>query len=390
MTQFRYWEEYRNFRGKIYVLIIDYIFMEKLKLQLIALFFFFILLFSGITVGGLNQNGIVNLESDERLFYTGEKISDNFYFVHITDTHLLHRLFDRNETSKKRLDSVLDYIISFDEKPAFAVITGDLVEWGSSVSGSMNYRTLMKCFYEKDSQYYADSNYSIPVYFTPGNHDYYFDWNLINYHRFVDRNHVLENDRYVVNYENLSLFFVDSGGHYILRPKEWLDVLGSGLTNRDIKWLEDVLSSYSSRHKIILMHFPAVNWRDESGEMNGVIARNRELFVELCEEYDVDLVLVGHTHSSVVFDGDENVYDDLPLNCSQYPPLHVQTDDCKQGCHYRNITILGDDIWLDSCMEIHVASVDLKNIGMLSNSLERVQPVIPIDLFTYAPHNNDI
>ena len=68
--------------------------MEKLKLQLVALFFFFILLFSGINVGGLNQNVVKNLESDELLFYTGEKISDNFYFVHITDTHLLHRLFD--------------------------------------------------------------------------------------------------------------------------------------------------------------------------------------------------------------------------------------------------------------------------------------------------------
>ena len=157
--------------------------MEKLKL--VALFFFFILLSSGITVGGLNQKEIVNRKSDEQLFYTDEKISDNFYFVHISDTHLLHRLFDRNETSKKRLDSVLEYIISFNEKPAFVVITGDLVEWGSGVSGSMNYRTLMKCFYEKDNRYYADSNYSIPVYFTPGNHDYYFDWNLINYHRFV-------------------------------------------------------------------------------------------------------------------------------------------------------------------------------------------------------------
>jgi len=40
---------------------------------------------------------------------------------------------------------------------------------------------------------------------------------------------------------------------------------------------------------------------------------------------------------------------ELPLNCSLYPPLHVQTDSCAYGGYYRNITISGDDIWLGRC-----------------------------------------
>jgi len=56
----------------------------------------------------------------------------------------------------------------------------------------------------------------------------------------------------------------------------------------------------------------------------------------------------------------------------------------------RATLVLGDDVWLDSCMEVQVTSVNLKNTDMWSNSLERFQLAIPIDLFTYAPLNNDI
>ena len=308
------------------------------KLKLVAVFLFGILLFSSVSVGGINSG-------DE---------PDDFYFVHMADTHLLHKIFDRSEKSRDRLVSVLDHISSFDEKPAFVVITGDLVEWGSGVSGRLNYMALMDCFYEKDSQHYADSNHSIPVYFTPGNHDYYFDWNLINYHRLVDSKHVLDDDRYVVTYNDASLFFMDSGRHYMLKPKDWLNVFANGLTDRDIKWLEDSLSSCSSQHKIILMHHPAVFHRDEAGVMNNVILRNREQFIELCDKYDVDLVLNGHTHRALVFDGAETLYNELPLNCSQYPTFYVHSEDNKQGRNYRNISIVGNDVWLEDCEQVNV------------------------------------
>jgi 3',5'-cyclic AMP phosphodiesterase CpdA len=337
--------------------------MKILRLRGSALFIFFILVFNVIAVGSISQGITVSQDVDEQKLYINNESSDDFYFVHLTDTHLLNKIFDKNENSKNRLLYVLNHIQSFDEKPAFVVITGDLVEWGSGTFGAMNYMALMKCFYTENNQHYIDSNCSIPVYFTPGNHEYYFSWNLVNYHRFVDKDHIVENDRYEINYENMSLFFMDSGAHYMLEPKDWLDVYSRGLTNQDMRWLEEKLSSCVSKQKIVLMHYPAINYRDGNNEMNGVLLRNRERFIELCDEYNVDLVLTGHLHSSRVFDSEKNRYYNYPLNCSLYPTLHVQSDDCKESVNYRNITVVGNDTWLEQSMSVDFVPVEDTGVG---------------------------
>jgi len=125
---------------------------------------------------------------------------------------------------------------------------------------------------------------------------------------------------------------------------------GSGLSYWfDIEWLESTLNKCSSKYKIVLMHHPAINWGDHD-----TIARNQDNFIQLCEGYDVELVLAGHTHASRVYDKNNNFYpnDILPLNCSKYPTLYVQTDACKEGGYYRNITISGNDIWLNPCEKL--------------------------------------
>ena len=328
--------------------------MKKLKLRVVTLFFVFILLFGGLSVGNL-------LENDGMVSKVSDSVNDDFYFVQITDTHVMHRVFDRGEASKKRFKTVLDEINSFEEKPAFVVITGDLTDWGENgFSGALNCLAFVSCLYKKNGQLYADSNFSIPVYTTPGNHDYCYSRNLRNYHRFIDKD-----DRYVVNYHDVSMFSMDSGPNHYLQPGGWFNTIdGDGLYNCDIDWLEDALSSCGSSHKIVLMHHPAVNIRDENGRMLDVIARNRERFVELCEEYDVDLVLAGHTHYSRIFDAAENFYyDNTSLNCSLYPTLFVQTDDCKEGIHYRNVSFVGDDVWLGNCVEVVSTSMNLSLFG---------------------------
>ena len=72
----------------------------------------------------------------------------------------------------------------------------------------------------------------------------------------------------------------------------------------------------------------------------------------LKKEYNVELVLTGHTHHSRIYDSDENLITNLPLNCNDYPTLYVQTDDCKQGIHYRNISITSDGIILENTQEL--------------------------------------
>lgn len=101
------------------------------------------------------------------------------------------------------------------------------------------------------------------------------------------------------------------------------------------------------------MYNPAVNFRDEKGIMVDVIAHNRENFIQLCENYDVDLVITSHTHSSVVYDGNENKYDSNPFCCSNYPTQFVQTDDCEQDVNYLNVSVSSSgDLVVHECIRI--------------------------------------
>ena len=113
-----------------------------------------IIVIGSLTTARINQK---NIESQETSF-------DDFYFVHLTDTHIRNKIVDRPEATMKRLTTVLHKITSFENPPAFVVITGDLCEWaGSDSIGAMNCQTFVSCFYEDNDQLYLDSNLTIPV-----------------------------------------------------------------------------------------------------------------------------------------------------------------------------------------------------------------------------------
>lgn len=344
--------------------------MGKLKIIVLSLFCIFVL--SSLSSGVISQDTI-NFDKNQ----LNSPSNDDFYFVHLTDTHVMHKLFDRKLFTQERFSTVLEKVTSFETKPAFIVVTGDLCEWGGGgITGALNCKAFVNCLYENDNQLYADAEFTIPVYTTPGNHDYNFNRNLNNYHKYINKNHIDEEDRYIVTYGNVSLFFMDSGPNYYLNPLSWFDVCGAGLYDDDIEWLDDALNNCQNK-KIVLMHHPTVNKRKNWNFMGGVIARNRENFINLCEENDVELVLAGHTHNARVFDSNEDMYEDLPLNSSLYSTLYVQSDDCKQGVHYRNISIVGNDIWIESNQEIEftVNQQDINSNILLSWFFERLKEI---------------
>ena len=162
---------------------------------------------SFLVVIGLISSAIVvaeiNHDSSTMIVVTNfANMNDDFYFVQLTDTHVKNILFDITEESKGRLDAVIEKILSFENPPAFIVITGDLTEWGSEPLGHLNCQTFVDCFYKNSDQLYADSELTIPVYTTPGNHDYMYARNLDNYYNYIkNANH------YTINYNDMSLFF---------------------------------------------------------------------------------------------------------------------------------------------------------------------------------------
>ena len=305
--------------------------MRKFKFLIFLLIF--IIIIGTLTSARLNQK---NIES--------QTISiDDFYFVHLTDTHIRHKIVDKSEATTKRLTTILEKVTSFENPPDFIVITGDLCEWaGSDSIGALNSQAFVSCFYEDGNQLYADSNLTIPVYTTPGNHEYVISRNLKNYHTYIDKNHIEEEDRYVINYGDVSLFFMDTGPNYYANPLILFEWHGVGLYDCDIDWLEEELINCESSNKIILMHHPAV------GEERDLFIKNRDEFVDLCENYNVEIVLAGHTHSARVYDVNLTLYDVFPLNCSKYSTLYVQSDDCKQGIHYRNVSFKGNDLSIET------------------------------------------
>jgi len=222
----------------------------------------------------------------------------------------------------------------------------------------------MDCFYKKDNQIYLDKNFLIPVYTIPGNHDYRnkllnpldIDRELTNYHSVVENRYANSNDNYVITYDELCLFFMNSGPDYLEDPTDWSKVLGDGLYESDIQWLENTLDECEAEKKIVLIHHPVINDRNEFGAMKDVIARNRVTFINMCLNNDIEIVLTGHTHRSVVFDSEENIYSNLPINCNYYSTLFIQTDDCKQGMHYRNISYLNGDLIVENSKEVEIKS----------------------------------
>jgi len=336
------------------------------KFKFFTLIIIGILIIGTISVAGINQS---NLEIENNLY-------DDFYFVQLTDTHIRHKIVDIFESTTERLTTVLEKINSFENPPAFVVITGDLCEWaGSDPTGALNAQAFVSCFYEEDDQLYADSELTIPIYTTPGNHDYVITRNLKNYHNYIDKNHIEDEDRYIVTYGDVSLFFMDSGPNYYSNPLIIFEWHGEGLYDDDIEWLDEELSNCKSTHKIVLMHHPAV------GEDQDLFIRNRKAFVELCESYEVDLVLAGHTHSDKVYDYDLNKYDEHPINCSKYSTLYVQSDDCREGIHFRNISIRGNDIWIEGNEELEQVIHDKSKNDIYQNIYLKIFERVFIDRY---------
>jgi predicted MPP superfamily phosphohydrolase len=312
------------------------------------------LMIGTITVVGINQS---NKEVIQNSF-------DDFYFVQLTDTHIRHKIIDFFEKTTNNLKTVVEKVISYENPPAFIVITGDLCEWaGSDPIGALNAQAFTSCFYEENDQLYADQELSIPIYTTPGNHDYVITRDLNSYHTYIDKKHVEDEDRYIITYGDVSLFFMDTGPNYYSNPLIMFKWHGEGLFDDDIDWLDQELSNCVSNYKIVLMHHPAV------GSEQDLFIRNRKAFVDLCEAYNVDVVLAGHTHNDQIYYYEDEAVkvEDRPLNSSQFSTLYVQSDDCKQVIHYRNISIKGNDIWIESNEELKPSNYEEAQVLIYEN-----------------------
>ncbi len=249
----------------------------------------------------------------------------NFYFVHLTDTHV--SIFGYPPNAEKYLKKVIKKLESLPDKPAFVVLTGDLVEFGGSgYFGAKNYREFLKCVRGKKNNLYFDGGRRI--YTIPGNHDYRPQSSLSNYHRYIS-----SFDRYLIIYRNIVILCLNSGKDVIKGGK----LKASGLSNSDIHWIETNLKNFPDKIKIIAMHHPISS-----------LTKNKNKLISLCKKYNVEAIICGHTHRSKVRDIYGRGYS-TPVDCYTVPPLIVETDACFHHGAYRPIEVSGNHLIIKNC-----------------------------------------
>jgi 3',5'-cyclic AMP phosphodiesterase CpdA len=193
--------------------------------------------------------------------------------------------------------------------------------------------------------YFIDSAKTIPIYFVPGNHEYWValvnppvsNDTLTYYKKFLipDTDYAITNDLAVI-------VFLRSGSDSTITAS---NKKGRGLSNDQITFLRDILQLHSQKRKIIVMHHPAVNaigTNSDGTPFTGVIdspedcsiANNRTTFLNICDSNHVDVVLDGHEHQNVVADRAGHVISENGSDSTRY----VQTA-AAFNRSYRIITV---------------------------------------------------
>src|ERR1035437_1760682 len=228
-----------------------------------------------------------------------------FSFVHITDLHVSDASSFVNGCDLNG-DGAHCYLKEFSKltpKPAFVAATGDVSNIGDNIAYGM-YPSLTQYLYPGldlnpgIGAYHIDSTETIPIYFTPGNHDYYASITppqsstLIYYEKYVapDTDYAVKNTIAVI-------IFLRSG--YDSDRPIWQDPNitnpeGSGISNAQCHWLRNVLSANGTKRKIIVMHHPPVNVAGTNSDgspytamiwdtADGSILNNRTTFLNICD-----------------------------------------------------------------------------------------------------------
>ena len=162
-----------------------------------------------------------------------------------------------------------------------------------------------------------DSAKTIPIYFTPGNHEYWTGFDSIhvpisNDTLFYYPKYISPDTDYVINTDIAIIVVLRSGDDspYGYPPNPAI-IMGTGLSNSQCSWLRNILSSNSNKRKIIVMHHPPVNAAGTNSDgtpfnalpldtATNSLLNNRTHFLNICDSNHVDVILAGHEHQNVV------------------------------------------------------------------------------------------
>lgn len=247
-----------------------------------------------------------------------------FSFVHISDLHVSAIPLANSDTNAQYFRCYSKEFAALAPKPAFLLVSGDISYMGNLTPGGM-YTTLTQYLYPpaitnpSAGAYFIDPEKTIPIYFTPGNHDY---WQTVVNQAPVSNDtliyyteNITPDEDYAITTDIAVIVFLRSGHDVVA---SMTNVEGSGLSDEQCSWLRNILSLNSSKRKIITMHHPAVNAIGTNSDgtpyaypisdtADNSIINNRTNFLNICDSNHVDVVLCGHEHQNVAVDRKGNL-----------------------------------------------------------------------------------
>ncbi|MDD3006736.1 MAG: PKD domain-containing protein [Candidatus Pacebacteria bacterium] len=310
-------------------------------------------------------------------------ISSNFSFVHLTDVHLGSNTAivataaskDWYETwSYPRFTDVLYDIEQLSPRPDFILMSGDCVEYNNA-RWLWDFKYIIEDFSKRTG---------IEIYLVPGNHDRYdsessgFSLGDVNFsggndylEKFLSVLDLPENVtsffadteimhlatsgaqgfnkfNYSFDYEGVQFIGLDSGEDTGIGDP---DPEGSGLSGDVLNELESLITETPDTSRVIFMHHPVFadqeeplfynklfykeQERTDTGEIaeDGAIVNNWKRFIGDCnsDSNNVQLILSGHTHKSLVSDSPDHDFELSDWVSDKTYPLYIQTQSTSKG-----------------------------------------------------------
>ena len=248
-----------------------------------------------------------------------------FTFVAVSDLHISDTMVSNSDYNAQYFRCAMKEFAALYPKPAFVVASGDISDIGNQAPEGM-YPTLTRYLFPPTltnpgiGDYFIDSAKTIPIYFTPGNHEYWVGFepngepiSIADLPYYT--NNITPDTDYVITTNIAAIVFLRSGHDTPYPPPPTppnpQNIEGTGISDAQISWLRNTLTMNSSKRKIIVFHHPAVNavgtnsdGTSFTGEVvdtaDNSFVNNRTNFLNICDSNHVDVVLNGHEHQNVV------------------------------------------------------------------------------------------
>ena len=219
-----------------------------------------------------------------------DSYKNDYYFVQITDTHLLGHSFCGRRRIQRRLNTEMDDLNEVIKdinliNPEFVLLTGDLLNEGEMEN--------FECLRNHTKTIQLLEKFEVPVYIVPGNHDLggwvstpplqgtarkewwrFFGWNHKTGYPTQEEYYVHD---YSFDYGNVHFAGLESSDNY---DSYMYEVYGEkGFIPSQLTWLENDLSAAGDKTKVLFYHYDF----------------NHELDLS---KLGVDMALWGHTHKN--------------------------------------------------------------------------------------------